>query len=188
MILPLWRRRARVLMRFSNRQDLVCENLYELGHFMLASTRSLDQSPLIKKTYQDLCRVDASAVNLRPAYVRCLVIPIWIVQVDRLKWSISEEVSVKITINLPNKRITVTEIGVCSWSMTLEPMDFQWGVVTFGRKFCLQRDGQAHLIRRAEKPEDYLATHLRHGGGVWYNSYVKIMDRRKLYESQNFVD
>ena len=46
--------------------------------------------------------------------------------------------------------------------MTLEPMDFQWGISTMPncvlQKVLLQEDGQARLIRRAEKPEDYLAT------------------------------
>ena len=46
--------------------------------------------------------------------------------------------------------------------MTLEPMDFQWGYQYNAKlrsaEVLLQEDGQARLIRRAEKPEDYLAT------------------------------
>ena len=41
-------------------------------------------------------------------------------------------------------------------------MDFQWAIDYNAKlrsaEVLLQEDGQARLIRRAEKPEDYLAT------------------------------
>ena len=65
--------------------------------------------------------------------------------------------------NCQTKELPVTELELLLViPTTLGPWIFQWAISTMPscvrQKFCFKRDGQARLIRRAEKPEDYLAT------------------------------
>ena len=203
MILPLLGRAYTAsLMRFSNRLDLVMWNLYGLGRFMLASHGLLVTRWRIKKTYRTYVGVDASAVNLlRPAMYGAYH---HITNMDRpdgpTKWSMSWEVSVKITINLLNNgNYRWRRLEIYSWSMTPEPMDFN-GVsvqcqIAFCRSFASRRwagpfDSSSRKTRRLSC--DTLRLWHWKINGVWYNdSYVKNNgSRRKLYESlfKNFID
>ena len=103
------------------------------------------------------------SVNLlRPAmYGAYHLLPIWIVQRTTEVVDVVGSLCENNDKFAKQRELPVTEIGDLSWSMTLEPMDFQWVSVQCklrSAEVLLQEDGQARLIRRAEKPEDYLTT------------------------------
>lgn len=138
----------------------------ELGRFMLASHGLLvTRVTHKKKTYRTYVGVDASAVNLlRPAMYGAYH---HITNMDRPEEP-TEVVDVVGSLCENNDKFTkqrelpVTEIGdllvIHDTGAHGFSMGYQYNAKLRSAEVLLQEDGQARLIRRAEKPEDYLAT------------------------------
>ncbi|MBZ2090148.1 diaminopimelate decarboxylase [Streptococcus parasanguinis] len=138
----------------------------ELGRFMLASHGLLvTRVTHKKKTYRTYVGVDASAVNLlRPAMYGAYH---HITNMDRPDGP-TEVVDVVGSLCENNdkfakqRELPVTEIGdllvIHDTGAHGFSMGYQYNAKLRSAEVLLQEDGQARLIRRAEKPEDYLAT------------------------------
>lgn len=138
----------------------------ELGRFMLASHGLLvTRVTHKKKTYRTYVGVDASAVNLlRPAMYGAYH---YITNMDRPDGP-TEVVDVVGSLCENNdkfakqRELPVTEIGdllvIHDTGAHGFSMGYQYNAKLRSAEVLLQEDGQARLIRRAEKPEDYLAT------------------------------
>lgn len=138
----------------------------ELGRFMLASHGLLvTRVTHKKKTYRTYVGVDASAVNLlRPAMYGAYH---HITNMDRPE-ELTEVVDVVGSLCENNdkfakqRELPVTEIGdllvIHDTGAHGFSMGYQYNAKLRSAEVLLQEDGQARLIRRAEKPEDYLAT------------------------------
>ena len=138
----------------------------ELGRFMLASHGLLvTRVTHKKKTYRTYVGVDASAVNLlRPAMYGAYH---HITNMDRPEGP-TEVVDVVGSLCENNdkfakqRELPVTEIGdllvIHDTGAHGFSMGYQYNAKLRSAEVLLQEDGQARLIRRAEKPEDYLAT------------------------------
>ncbi|OFQ86453.1 diaminopimelate decarboxylase [Streptococcus sp. HMSC061E03] len=138
----------------------------ELGRFMLASHGLLvTRVTHKKKTYRTYVGVDASAVNLlRPAMYGAYH---HITNMDRPEEP-TEVVDVVGSLCENNdkfakqRELPVTEIGdllvIHDTGAHGFSMGYQYNAKLRSAEVLLQEDGQARLIRRAEKPEDYLAT------------------------------
>ena len=138
----------------------------ELGRFMLASHGLLvTRVTHKKKTYRTYVGVDASAVNLlRPAMYGAYH---HITNMDRSDEP-TEVVDVVGSLCENNdkfakqRELPVTEIGdllvIHDTGAHGFSMGYQYNAKLRSAEVLLQEDGQARLIRRAEKPEDYLAT------------------------------
>ena len=138
----------------------------ELGRFMLASHGLLvTRVTHKKKTYRTYVGVDASAVNLlRPAMYGAYH---HITNMDRPEKP-TEVVDVVGSLCENNdkfakqRELPVTEIGdllvIHDTGAHGFSMGYQYNAKLRSAEVLLQEDGQARLIRRAEKPEDYLAT------------------------------
>ena len=138
----------------------------ELGRFMLASHGLLvTRVTHKKKTYRTYVGVDASAVNLlRPAMYGAYH---HITNMDRLDGP-TEVIDVVGSLCENNdkfakqRELPVTEIGdllvIHDTGAHGFSMGYQYNAKLRSAEVLLQEDGQARLIRRAEKPEDYLAT------------------------------
>ena len=138
----------------------------ELGRFMLASHGLLvTRVTHKKKTYRTYVGVDASAVNLlRPAMYGAYH---YITNMDRPEEP-TEVVDVVGSLCENNdkfakqRELPVTEIGdllvIHDTGAHGFSMGYQYNAKLRSAEVLLQEDGQARLIRRAEKPEDYLAT------------------------------
>ena len=138
----------------------------ELGRFMLASHGLLvTRVTHKKKTYRTYVGVDASAVNLlRPAMYGAYH---HITNMDRPE-GMTEVVDVVGSLCENNdkfakqRELPVTEIGdllvIHDTGAHGFSMGYQYNAKLRSAEVLLQEDGQARLIRRAEKPEDYLAT------------------------------
>ena len=138
----------------------------ELGRFMLASHGLLvTRVTHKKKTYRTYVGVDASAVNLlRPAMYGAYH---YITNMDRPEEP-TEVVDVVGSLCENNdkfakqRELPVTEIGdllvIHDTGAHGFSMSYQYNAKLRSAEVLLQEDGQARLIRRAEKPEDYLAT------------------------------
>ena len=138
----------------------------ELGRFMLASHGLLvTRVTHKKKTYRTYVGVDASAVNLlRPAMYGAYH---HITNMDRPEGP-TEVVDVVGSLCENNDKfakqrgLPVTEIGdllvIHDTGAHGFSMGYQYNAKLRSAEVLLQEDGQARLIRRAEKPEDYLAT------------------------------
>ena len=118
-----------------------------------------------KKTYRTYVGVDASAVNLlRPAMYGAYH---HITNMDRPE-ELTEVVDVVGSLCENNdkfakqRELPVTEIGdllvIHDTGAHGFSMGYQYNAKLRSAEVLLQEDGQARLIRRAEKPEDYLAT------------------------------
>lgn len=138
----------------------------ELGRFMLASNGLLVTTVTHKKkTYRTYVGVDASAVNLlRPAMYGAYH---HITNMDRPDGP-TEVVDVVGSLCENNdkfakqRELPVTEIGdvlvIHDTGAHGFSMGYQYNAKLRSAEVLLQENGQARLIRRAEKPEDYLAT------------------------------
>ena len=138
----------------------------ELGRFMLASHGLLvTRVTHKKKTYRTYVGVDASAVNLlRPAMYGAYH---HITNMDRPDGP-TEVVDVVGSLCENNdkfakqRELPVTEIGdllvIHDTGAHGFSMGYQYNAKLRSAEVLLQEDGQARLIRRAEKPEDYLVT------------------------------
>ena len=138
----------------------------ELGRFMLASHGLLvTRVTHKKKTYRTYVGIDASAVNLlRPAMYGAYH---HITNMDRPEEP-TEVVDVVGSLCENNdkfakqRELPVTEIGdllvIHDTGAHGFSMGYQYNAKLRSAEVLLQEDGQARLIRRAEKPEDYLAT------------------------------
>ena len=138
----------------------------ELGRFMLAAHGLLvTRVTHKKKTYRTYVGVDASAVNLlRPAMYGAYH---HITNMDRPEGP-TEVVDVVGSLCENNdkfakqRELPVTEIGdllvIHDTGAHGFSMGYQYNAKLRSAEVLLQEDGQARLIRRAEKPEDYLAT------------------------------
>ena len=138
----------------------------ELGRFMLAAHGLLvTRVTHKKKTYRTYVGVDASAVNLlRPAMYGAYH---HITNMDRPDGP-TEVVDVVGSLCENNdkfakqRELPVTEIGdllvIHDTGAHGFSMGYQYNAKLRSAEVLLQEDGQARLIRRAEKPEDYLAT------------------------------
>lgn len=138
----------------------------ELGRFMTGPHGHLvTKVTHRKKTYRTYLGVDASAVNLmRPAmygayhHITNLDNPDGPIEVVDVVGSLCEN-NDKFAVNrqLPETRIGDTLIihdtGAHGFSM-----GYQYNAKLRSAEVLLQEDGSARLIRRAERPEDYLAT------------------------------
>lgn len=138
----------------------------ELGRFMLASNGLLVTTVTHKKkTYRTYVGVDASAVNLlRPAMYGAYH---HITNMDRPDGP-TEVVDIVGSLCENNdkfakqRELPVTEIGdvlvIHDTGAHGFSMGYQYNAKLRSAEVLLQENGQARLIRRAEKPEDYLAT------------------------------
>ena len=138
----------------------------ELGRFMLASHGLLvTRVTHKKKTYRTYVGVDASAVNLlRPAmygayhHITNMDCPEGMTEVVDVVGSLCEN-NDKFA---KQRELPVTEIGdllvIHDTGAHGFSMGYQYNAKLRSAEVLLQEDGQARLIRRAEKPEDYLAT------------------------------
>lgn len=138
----------------------------ELGRFILASNGLLVTTVTHKKkTYRTYVGVDASAVNLlRPAMYGAYH---HITNMDRPDGP-TEVVDVVGSLCENNdkfakqRELPVTEIGdvlvIHDTGAHGFSMGYQYNAKLRSAEVLLQENGQARLIRRAEKPEDYLAT------------------------------
>lgn len=138
----------------------------ELGRFMLASNGLLVTTVTHKKkTYRTYVGVDASAVNLlRPAMYGAYH---HITNMDRPDGP-TEVVDVVGSLCENNdkfakqRELPVTEIGdvlvIHDTGAHGFSMGYQYNAKLRSAEVLLQENGQARLIRRAEKPEDYLTT------------------------------
>ncbi|MFU2221643.1 diaminopimelate decarboxylase [Streptococcus pluranimalium] len=138
----------------------------ELGRFMLAPHGLLITKVLHrKKTYRDYVGVDASAVNLlRPAmygsyhHITNISNPAGPVEVVDVVGSLCEN-NDKFAKqrDLPEARVgdtlVIHDTGAHGFSM-----GYQYNARLRSAEILYQEDGTAHLIRRAETPEDYFAT------------------------------
>ena len=138
----------------------------ELGRFMLAPHGILvTRVHHRKKTYRDYVGVDASAVNLlRPAmygsyhHITNMTNPQGEPEVVDVVGSLCEN-NDKFAVGreLPQVRIgdllVIHDTGAHGFSM-----GYQYNGRLRSAEILYQEDGQAKMIRRAEKPEDYFAT------------------------------
>ncbi|AXQ78114.1 diaminopimelate decarboxylase [Streptococcus chenjunshii] len=138
----------------------------ELGRFMLAPHGLLvTRVHHRKKTYRDYVGVDASAVNLlRPAmygsyhHITNMTNPQGEPEVVDVVGSLCEN-NDKFAVGreLPQVRIgdllVIHDTGAHGFSM-----GYQYNGRLRSAEILYQEDGQAKMIRRAEKPEDYFAT------------------------------
>lgn len=138
----------------------------ELGRFMLAPHGLLVTKVTHKKqTYRTYVGVDASAVNLlRPAmygsyhHISNMSNPDGQLEVVDVVGSLCEN-NDKFAIGraLPESRfgdtLVIHDAGAHGFSM-----GYQYNAKLRSSEILLREDGQAQMIRRAEKPEDYLVT------------------------------
>lgn len=138
----------------------------ELGRFMLAPHGILVTKATHKKhTYRTYVGVDASAVNLmRPAmygayhHITNMDNPTGETEVVDVVGSLCEN-NDKFA---QNRELAVTTIGdtlvIHDTGAHGFSMGYQYNAKLRSAEILYTEDGQARLIRRAEKPEDYLAT------------------------------
>lgn len=138
----------------------------ELGRYMLAPHGLLVTKVTHKKqTYRTYLGVDASAVNLlRPAmygsyhHITNVDRPDGPTEVVDVVGSLCENndkfaIQRELPVSQIGDTLVIHDSGAHGYSM-----GYQYNAKLRSSEILLQEDGQARMIRRAEKPEDYFAT------------------------------